>query len=94
MKRMNRPINVNGMVMNVPLGIKEEITQKTGQGCDVSFIDTACKWSFQSCKQAISHLECPYPLLGNKTDFFPLQLQCLVSLGDQSSELCIFTLVY
>ena len=46
-KRVNEPINVNGMsermFLQNPLGSKEESTQKTGQGCDVSFIDTACK---------------------------------------------------
>ena len=37
---------------------------------------------FQSCKQAIPCLECPRPFTRKQDGFVPLQLQCLVSLGD------------
>ena len=37
---------------------------------------------FQSCKQAILCLECPRPFTRKQDGFVPLQLQCLVSLGD------------
>lgn len=47
---MNEPINVSGMsegmFLQNPLGSEEETTQKAGQDCDVSFIDTTCKWFF------------------------------------------------
>ena len=47
---MNEPINVSGMsegmFLQNPLGSEEETTQKAGQDCDVSSIDTTCKWFF------------------------------------------------